>query len=104
MFGAKLSRLRRALKPQQVIGPNVSSRGVDVIYTIVLHPTFICRLYELCMLQARPIVELREQITPEMLELVQRQRLRYMAEGTRFIKYKASGQVRSVVGPGSQFQ
>ncbi|XP_043214984.1 engulfment and cell motility protein 1-like [Amphibalanus amphitrite] len=42
--------------------------------------------------QARPIVELREQITPEMLELIQKQRLIYMVEGTRFTKYTARGQ------------
>ncbi|KAF0314753.1 Engulfment and cell motility protein 1 [Amphibalanus amphitrite] len=43
--------------------------------------------------QARPIVELREQITPEMLELIQKQRLIYMVEGTRFTKYTARGQL-----------
>ncbi|XP_037091395.1 engulfment and cell motility protein 1-like [Pollicipes pollicipes] len=42
--------------------------------------------------QARPIVELREQVTPDMLELVQMQRLQYLVEGTRFTKYTSRGQ------------
>ncbi|KAK9309611.1 hypothetical protein QLX08_000828 [Tetragonisca angustula] len=41
---------------------------------------------------ARPIVELREQITPEILELIQQQRLGFLVEGTRFMKYSARGQ------------
>ncbi|XP_076297340.1 engulfment and cell motility Ced-12 isoform X2 [Lasioglossum baleicum] len=41
---------------------------------------------------ARPIVELREQITPEILELIQQQRLGFLVEGTRFMKYGTRGQ------------
>ncbi|XP_020298453.1 engulfment and cell motility protein 1 [Pseudomyrmex gracilis] len=41
---------------------------------------------------ARPIVELREQITPEILELIQQQRLGFLVQGTRFMKYSARGQ------------
>ncbi|XP_076655572.1 engulfment and cell motility Ced-12 [Halictus rubicundus] len=41
---------------------------------------------------ARPIVELREQITPEILELIEQQRLGFLVEGTRFMKYSARGQ------------
>ncbi|XP_046388664.1 engulfment and cell motility protein 1 [Ischnura elegans] len=40
---------------------------------------------------ARPIVELREQIAPEILELVQQQRLGFLVEGTRFTKYSMKG-------------
>lgn len=43
--------------------------------------------------QAKPMVELREQITPEILDLIQQQRLGYLVEGTRFTKYSARGQV-----------
>lgn len=42
---------------------------------------------------ARPIVELKEQITPDIMALIQQQRLRFMVEGTRFTKYSARGQV-----------
>lgn len=42
---------------------------------------------------ARPIVELREQITPEIMELIQQQRLGFLVEGTRFTKYSSRGQV-----------
>ncbi|EZA47095.1 engulfment and cell motility protein 1 [Ooceraea biroi] len=41
---------------------------------------------------ARPIVELREQITPEIIELIQQQRLGFLVQGTRFMKYSARGQ------------
>ncbi|KAB0796151.1 hypothetical protein PPYR_10212 [Photinus pyralis] len=41
---------------------------------------------------ARPIVELREQITPEILGLIKQQRLAFLVEGTRFTKYSARGQ------------
>lgn len=34
--------------------------------------------------QAKPIVELREQITPEIMELIKKQRLNYLMEGTQF--------------------
>ena len=42
---------------------------------------------------ARPIVELKEQITPDIMELIQQQRLRFLVEGTRFTKYSPRGQV-----------
>ncbi|XP_076318305.1 engulfment and cell motility Ced-12 [Tachypleus tridentatus] len=42
--------------------------------------------------QAKPIVELREQITPEIMDLIQQQRLQYLCEGTMFTKYSSKGQ------------
>nr|CAG4638298.1 EOG090X02BW [Cyclestheria hislopi] len=44
--------------------------------------------------RSRPIMELREQITPEILELVQQQRLNYLTEGTRFNKYSSRGRIK----------
>nr|CAG4651644.1 EOG090X02BW [Triops cancriformis] len=41
---------------------------------------------------AKPIVELRKQITPEMTELVQQQRLGFLVDGTRFQKYPLRNQ------------
>jgi engulfment/cell motility protein 1 len=41
---------------------------------------------------ARPIVELREQITPDILNLIKQQRLGFLVDGTRFTKYSARGQ------------
>jgi engulfment/cell motility protein 1 len=41
---------------------------------------------------ARPIVELKEQIKPEIMELIQQQRLGFLVEGTRFTKYSMRGQ------------
>ena len=41
----------------------------------------------------RPVVELRVQITPEILDLIRQQRLKFLVEGTRFTKYSARGQV-----------
>ncbi|GBM25749.1 Engulfment and cell motility protein 1 [Araneus ventricosus] len=41
---------------------------------------------------AKPIVELREQITPEIRNLIQKQRLQYLCEGTMFTKYSNKGQ------------
>lgn len=41
---------------------------------------------------ARPIVELKEQITPEIMDLIQQQRLGYLVEGTRFTRYSMRGQ------------
>ncbi|KAJ8874920.1 hypothetical protein PR048_022810 [Dryococelus australis] len=41
---------------------------------------------------ARPIVELKEQITPEIVELIHQQRLGFLVEGTRFTKYSSRGQ------------
>lgn len=43
--------------------------------------------------QARPIVQLKELVTPEIVQLIKKQRLNYMVEGTRFTKYSARGQV-----------
>lgn len=43
---------------------------------------------------ARPIVQLKEMITPEILNLIQKQRLNFLCEGTRFTKYSSRGQVR----------
>lgn len=42
---------------------------------------------------ARPIVELREQIKPEIIELIQQQRFGFLVEGTRFTKYSPRGNV-----------
>lgn len=42
--------------------------------------------------QARPIVELREKITPEIFNLITQQRLGYLVEGTQFMKYTSKGQ------------
>lgn len=41
--------------------------------------------------QARPIIELREQVTPEIMDLIQQQRLQVLIEGTLFTKYSAKG-------------
>ncbi|ENN76031.1 hypothetical protein YQE_07406, partial [Dendroctonus ponderosae] len=41
---------------------------------------------------AKPVVELRELITPEILSLIKQQRLGYLVEGTRFTKYSPRGQ------------
>ncbi|KAJ8672502.1 hypothetical protein QAD02_003761 [Eretmocerus hayati] len=41
---------------------------------------------------ARPIVELKEQITPDILALISQQRLGFLVEGTRFTKYSTRGQ------------
>lgn len=41
---------------------------------------------------AKPIVELKEKITPEIIELIQQQRLGVLVGGTRFKKYSARGQ------------
>ncbi|KAF4529139.1 hypothetical protein B566_EDAN017490 [Ephemera danica] len=43
---------------------------------------------------ARPVVELKEQITPEIMDLIQQQRLNFLVEGTRFTSYYR-GQQRS---------
>ncbi|XP_014223551.1 engulfment and cell motility protein 1 [Trichogramma pretiosum] len=42
--------------------------------------------------QARPIVELKEQISPDIIALIQQQRLGFLVEGTRFTKYSSRGQ------------
>lgn len=41
--------------------------------------------------QARPIVELREKITPDIVNLIVQQRLGYLCEGTQFMKYTTKG-------------
>ncbi|CAH1105711.1 unnamed protein product [Psylliodes chrysocephalus] len=41
---------------------------------------------------ARPVVELREQITPDIMGLIKQQRLAFLVEGTRFTKYSPRGQ------------
>lgn len=41
---------------------------------------------------ARPIVELKEMITPEILDLIKQQRLSFLVDGTRFTKYSQRGQ------------
>ncbi|KAH8027877.1 hypothetical protein HPB51_011107 [Rhipicephalus microplus] len=41
--------------------------------------------------QARPIIELREQVTPEIMDLIQQQRVQFLCEGTLFTKYSAKG-------------
>ncbi|CAB3222596.1 unnamed protein product [Arctia plantaginis] len=41
---------------------------------------------------ARPIVELKEKITPEIIDLIQQQRLGVLVGGTRFKKYSLRGQ------------
>ncbi|CAH0547412.1 unnamed protein product [Brassicogethes aeneus] len=41
---------------------------------------------------AKPVVELREKITPNIMNLIKRQRLSFLMEGTRFTKYSARGQ------------
>ncbi|KAL0267620.1 UNVERIFIED_CONTAM: hypothetical protein PYX00_009836 [Menopon gallinae] len=43
---------------------------------------------------ARPIVQLKEMITPEIIDLIQQQRLGFLIEGTRFTKYSNRGQLR----------
>ncbi|KAK2191324.1 hypothetical protein NP493_54g03014 [Ridgeia piscesae] len=40
---------------------------------------------------SRPIVELREKIKPEIIELIKEQRLHYLVEGTQFTKYSQRG-------------
>lgn len=42
---------------------------------------------------ATPIVQLKEMVTPEILELIQRHRLGFLVDGTRFTKYSQRGQV-----------
>ena len=41
--------------------------------------------------RSRPIMELRQQIEPEIVELIQQQRLGFLTEGTRFSKYTNRG-------------
>ncbi|XP_064483752.1 engulfment and cell motility protein 1-like [Ornithodoros turicata] len=41
--------------------------------------------------QAKPIVELRERVTPEILDLIRQQRLQFLHDGTLFTKYSAKG-------------
>lgn len=48
--------------------------------------------------RSRPIMELRQQIEPEILELIQQQRLGYLTEGTRFSKYTNRGVMNLLLG------
>lgn len=50
------------------------------------------RSREECMCQALPIAELREHITPDVVQLIRQQRINYLVEGTTFTKYSAKGQ------------
>uniref|UniRef100_A0A8D8Q509 Engulfment and cell motility protein 1 n=1 Tax=Cacopsylla melanoneura TaxID=428564 RepID=A0A8D8Q509_9HEMI len=43
---------------------------------------------------AKPIVELRELIKPEIIDLIKQQRLGYLVEGTRFNKYTKGSRVK----------
>jgi engulfment/cell motility protein 1 len=64
--------------------------------------------------RSRPIMELRQQIEPEILELIQQQRLGFLTEGTRFSKYTNRGvikkcsitqfinKIKSIIGRGSR--
>lgn len=54
---------------------------------------------EKCGSRSRPIMELRKQIEPDILNLIQQQRLAYLTEGTRFSKYKQVA--RSIIDPKS---
>ncbi|XP_059141115.1 engulfment and cell motility protein 1-like [Physella acuta] len=44
--------------------------------------------------QLKPIIELREQIKPEIMDLIKQQRLNYLVSGTRFAKYTKSGKAK----------
>ncbi|XP_041375844.1 engulfment and cell motility protein 1-like [Gigantopelta aegis] len=44
--------------------------------------------------QAKPIIELREQITPEIVDLIKQQRFNQMIEGTRFQQYNNRGKMK----------
>ncbi|XP_022084028.1 engulfment and cell motility protein 1-like isoform X2 [Acanthaster planci] len=44
--------------------------------------------------QATPVVELREEIKPEIMELIKQQRLNYLMKGTQFNKYNKSGRAK----------
>ena len=41
--------------------------------------------------KAQAILELRERIKPSIVELIKQQRLRYLSEGTEFVKYSNKG-------------
>lgn len=44
--------------------------------------------------QTRPVVELRTKLVPEILRVVQQQRLNYLMEGTSFPKYSRNGRIK----------
>ncbi|CAL1526666.1 unnamed protein product [Lymnaea stagnalis] len=44
--------------------------------------------------QLKPIIELREQIKPEMMDLIKQQRLKYLTSGSRFAKYTKTGRIK----------
>ena len=54
--------------------------------------------------RSRPIMELRDQITPEILELIQDHRLNFLKEGTRFNKYSHRGVMPSALHLTSKIQ
>ena len=41
--------------------------------------------------KAKAILQLRELVAPDILKLIQRQRLRFLTEGTQFVKYSSKG-------------
>ncbi|XP_055955461.1 engulfment and cell motility protein 1 isoform X2 [Patella vulgata] len=47
--------------------------------------------------QAKPIIELREKLKPEILELIKQQRLNVLEEGTRFNKYTAKARMKDTM-------
>ncbi|XP_072052034.1 engulfment and cell motility protein 1-like [Amphiura filiformis] len=44
--------------------------------------------------KAPPVVELREQIKPEIIELIKKQRINYLIEGTQFNKFTKTGRAK----------
>ncbi|CAC5374281.1 ELMO1 [Mytilus coruscus] len=44
--------------------------------------------------QAKPIIELRQHITPDMLNLIKQQRINFLMEGTNFQKFNYKGKIR----------
>ncbi|ESO83042.1 hypothetical protein LOTGIDRAFT_222972 [Lottia gigantea] len=44
--------------------------------------------------QAKPIIELRDKVTPEIIELIQQQRLQILEKGSRFNKYNNRGRMK----------
>ncbi|KAK0042903.1 engulfment and cell motility protein 1-like isoform X1, partial [Biomphalaria pfeifferi] len=44
--------------------------------------------------QLKPIIELREKIKPEIMDLIKQQRIKYLMGGSRFAKYNKGGRIR----------
>ena len=44
--------------------------------------------------QAKPIIELREHITPDMINMIKQQRLNFLMDGSKFPKYNVKGRVK----------